>query len=185
MQARNGFTLVELLVALAIFGLIAAAGVSLLSISVQSQARVTQRLDSDGDTGRILSMLGQDFAQAAPRAWRDALGSSRSALELGRDGALITYIRSGGESGSSRIMLRLEGKVLVRQSISPVDGDSKPRRMTLATGVDAVQIRVRQRGQWTSNWRPISPDRLPDAVELVVAQESGPVRMLFLVGAGQ
>jgi general secretion pathway protein J len=183
MQARNGFTLVELLVALAIFGLIAAAGVSLLSVSVQSQARVTQRLDSDGDTGRILSILGQDFAQATPRAWRDEFGSSRSALELGRDGALITYIRSG--EGSSRIMLRLAGRVLSRQNISPVDGDSKPRRMTLATGVDAVQIRVRERGQWTSNWRPIAPDRLPDAVELVVGQESGPVRMLFLVGAGQ
>ena len=89
-MARNGFTLVELLVALTIFALLAAAGVSLLSISVTTQGQVTARLDADADVGRTLSLLGQDLAQAEPRSWRDGTGTPRAAMTLGQEGALVS-----------------------------------------------------------------------------------------------
>jgi general secretion pathway protein J len=186
MLARNGFTLVELLVALTIFALLAAAGVSLLSISVTTQGQVKARLNADAGVGRSLSLLGADLAQAEPRSWRDSSGASRGALSLGQDGALVTFVSNGGASGESkRVSLRQEGGKLLRLSVSPVDGDAKPARATLASGLTSATVRVRSEGQWSSDWRPTAIRELPSALELTMETGAGPVRMLFLVGAGQ
>ncbi|WP_447410841.1 PulJ/GspJ family protein, partial [Clostridium perfringens] len=43
--AEHGFTLVEVMIALLIFGMIAAAGVAILSFSVRAQGATATRLD--------------------------------------------------------------------------------------------------------------------------------------------
>ena len=64
----NGFTLVEVMVALMIFGMIAAAGVAILSFSVRAQATSAARLDDTAALHRTVAALSADLAQALESA---------------------------------------------------------------------------------------------------------------------
>ncbi len=76
-SAEAGFTLIELLVSLLIFGMLAAAGVALLSFSVKAQDVASARLAEMGDLRRMSAILTSDLAQAAPRLWRDENGLAK------------------------------------------------------------------------------------------------------------
>ena len=81
MGRTSGFTLVELLVSLFIFGMLSAAGVVLLSFSVRAQEAADARLGDLADFRRAGALLAGDLAQAAPRLARDGAGRARPALE--------------------------------------------------------------------------------------------------------
>ena len=55
---RNGFTLVEMLVSLLIFAMLAAAGVTLLSFSVRAQDVAETRLDARYRKWRAMGNVG-------------------------------------------------------------------------------------------------------------------------------
>ena len=97
-SAENGFTLVELMVALFIFAFVAAAGVGLLAFSVRSQAAATIRLDDLAALRRLNALLTTDFAQTVPRTSRDP-GGQRVRAFAGSDGAIegivMGYVRAG------------------------------------------------------------------------------------------
>ena len=69
-RRANGFTLVEVMVALMIFGMIASAGVGLLAFSVRAQGATVERLDDTGALARLSSLMGADLAQAVNRPAR-------------------------------------------------------------------------------------------------------------------
>ncbi|HYZ47905.1 MAG TPA: type II secretion system protein, partial [Sphingomonas sp.] len=83
---RNGFTLVELLVALLIFGMLAAAGVGLLRFSVDAQAATKTRLDALAGERRVESLVAADAAQAVPRVTRNEAGDPVQAFDGGPGG---------------------------------------------------------------------------------------------------
>jgi general secretion pathway protein J len=83
-SGAQGFTLVELMVALFIFALISAAGVTLLSYSVSAQASAGTRLDEVAALRRVGAILTADLAQASPsRAVRAPPARSRWPLFAG------------------------------------------------------------------------------------------------------
>jgi general secretion pathway protein J len=186
---RDGFTLIELLVALFIFALIASAGVSLLSVSVRSQALVKTSIDEGAALGRLTSLLGQDLAQARSRPWRDLVGGRHAAFSGGKgdDPLLLSFLRAspeGREGGSQRIEVRLAGPILQRESFEPADGTAEGRRVQLMQGVSRAQLRYRKKGKWFEVWRPTNLADLPDAVELTLNRPRRETRFVFLVGAG-
>ncbi|NJM51807.1 MAG: prepilin-type N-terminal cleavage/methylation domain-containing protein [Sphingomonadales bacterium] len=63
----NGFTLVELLVALFIFSLISLAGLTLLRSSADGQVAIKNRLAQHSDLVRTANLLEADLAQAVAR----------------------------------------------------------------------------------------------------------------------
>src|SRR3546814_8863221 len=64
---RNGFTLIELVVALVIFAMLAGAGVLLLGNIVAAQGHVRERLDALAFIQRVRGALSADLWHAAPR----------------------------------------------------------------------------------------------------------------------
>ena len=70
-SSESGFTLVEMLVALSIFALLAAAGVVVLRTSIDTQSAVERRLVELGSLGRLQAMLASDLAQSVDRPTRD------------------------------------------------------------------------------------------------------------------
>jgi len=195
-RSPAGFTLVEMLIALAIFGMITAAGVTLLSLVARTQTTSDRLLDEVGQIRRLAALMGADLAQATSRLWRDGPGAPQRAFagfpggSGGTEVPLLTVIRAGegGESGSSvqRVVWRLRGNALERLAFARVDGDAGAVGVGLVRGVSMVSMRFRDReGEWGSAWDPTDRTQLPVAVELLLASEAHrQVRFAFLVAPG-
>lgn len=188
-SAEHGFTLVEMLIALMIFGMITAAGVALLTVTVRTQETSQRLLGEVGELRRLDSLLTADLAQAAPRPSRDRDGNVRPAFIGGAGDSvlLIAAVRRGGDEGAiQRIEYRLEGGRLDRLSFAQADGESRATIVPVLGGVSQARLRYRDReGAWLGTWRATDRNRLPRAIELVTTSERhGTVRQVFLVGGG-
>jgi general secretion pathway protein J len=187
-----GFTLVEMLIALSIFGMITAAGVTLLGLTALTQETSDRLLAELGEIRRVGSLLTADLAQATPRLYRDRDGRPQRAFAGGGgDGSmLMLFVRHGwdrGEGGTvQRVGYRLNEGRLERLGFRNVDGGGTAVPVVLLDGVTALRLRYRdQEGQWRERWDASDATRLPHAVELVTNSEThGMVRQLFLVGTG-
>lgn len=193
---ESGFTLVELLVSLLIFGMLSAAGVALLSFSVRAQNVADERLDELGNLRRFNAIVTSDLAQAAPRVARDEAGTARAAF-LGGNGepgaTPLSLVRRGWENfdGAPRpslqkVQYRLSGNRIERVAYRYVDGAAAMDAVPLLHGVGSLRLRYRDaRGEWRDRWDPERSSELPRAVEFTVGlEDKGAIRQLFLVGAG-
>ncbi len=187
---RNGFTLVEMLIALTIFGMLGAASLALLTVSVRTQETSDRLLDQVGDLRRTAALLTADLALAAPRLYRDEEGRQVQAFAGGagdRPG-LLALVRRGWDRGEGsqprRVAWRLREGRLERLSFDRIDGRSDALVVPLLHHVSEARLRYRDRdGEWRDRWDPTDPTRLPVAVELVLRRErEGLIRQLFLVG---
>ena len=193
-RGDDGFTLVELLVALTIFALLSAAGVTLLSFSVRAQAAADERLTRLAEIRRAGALLTSDLAQAAPRLSRDETGAVKPALLGGSgqgDAVILSLVRRGWENldGSSRpslqkVQYRWVAGRIERTAYAHVDGGPPMAPIAVVTGVRTVRLRYRDaRGEWRERWDPTQATLMPSAVEMVIDTEgSGSIRQLFLVG---
>ena len=186
----RGFTLVEMLIALTIFGMLTAAGVALLTLTVRTQATSERLLDEVGELRRAGALLTADLGQAAPRISRDRDGRPRPAfVGAAGDGELLLALVRGGtdEDPLQRVEYHLEGGRLERLAFAHADGESRATTIPLLTGIRQLRLRYRDRdGIWQPVWTVTDPTRLPHAVELVSdSMTHGSVRELFLVGNGR
>ena len=193
MTRRQGFTLVEMMIALAIFGMLTAAGVALLGVTARTQEVSDRLLDQVGELRRSGSLLAADLAQAAPRRYRDRDGRTQRAFAGGGGDApmLLAFVRHGWDAGDGgtvqRVGYRLRDGRLERLSFRHVDGGGPAVAVAVLDGVTALRLRYRDdEGAWLDRWAPSDGVRLPAAVELVTTSpRQGTVRQLFLVGSGR
>ncbi|MFN3474500.1 MAG: type II secretion system minor pseudopilin GspJ [Blastomonas sp.] len=190
----EGFTLVEMMVALLIFGMIASASVLLLRQSVEAEARSAVRLEEMGDLRRFSAIMAQDMTLMLPRPSRDAIGSDRVALMSG-DGLLLGFTRQvpqidpqPGTSSLQRVEWALNDGRLTRAIAPKADGAATSAPVPILEGIESAQLRFRDKqGLWQPDWRPQRTDELPIAVELTLAQAGNPGAPLvlqFLVAGG-
>jgi general secretion pathway protein J len=195
-SAEHGFTLVELLVALAIFAMLASAGVLMLGNSVSAQAIVRMRLDDMATLQRIDGLLMADLWQATPRISRtengllapaffaQPRGDTAPVMQLVRAGR--TNIDDSPQSSLEKIEYWVRQGRLERRTYPQVDGARGNPPAILLEGVEAVSLRFRDaRGHWLDRWIPTQPDLLPRAVEMVLRRTGAPaLTLMFLVGPG-
>lgn len=193
-RTETGFTLIELMVALFIFALIAAAGVSILSFGVRAQAAAVQRLEDTADLRRFSTLLAADLAQALPRVARGVDGQPLRAF-TGNDGRsdplVLGYVRGGwtnpdaaARSGLQRIDVTLTEGRLRRVAYPMIDGSTAPEGIVLADRVNALTMRYRDtRGDWRPRWDDALTTSMPAAVEMTVTRTGEPPLVFaFLVG---
>jgi general secretion pathway protein J len=188
-RGDTGFTLIELMVALFIFALLAAAGVSLLSFGVRAQAAATQRLEDTADLRRFSTLMANDLAQVLPRVARGPDGQPVRAF-TGNDGRsnplVLGYVRGGwtnpgaaARAGIQRVDVTLTEGRLTRTAYPMVDGSVAPAGIVLADRVDALTMRYRdRRGEWRPRWDDALTDSLPAAVEMTVTRKGAPPLVL-------
>lgn len=191
-RAPAGFTLVELLVALAIFAMLGAAGVALLRGGVDASQASAARFDESARLLRVRALLLDDLAQAAPRRVRDSNGVLLPAFAGARGNGpgtlLLALTRRGwtNDDGLARASLqRVEWHLspagaLERRAWPMLDGAAPGAPATLLTGLTGATVRFRTRGAWTDRWE--APDTLPDAVEVMFDWREGRITQAFLVG---
>jgi general secretion pathway protein J len=186
---QKGFTLVEMLIALSIFGMLTAAAVALLTVTARTQETSDRLLGEVAELRRAGALLGADLALAAPRLYRDADGRPQRAFAggTGQAPALLGFVRRGRDAGDGpapqRVVYRLREGRLERLGFDHVDGGGGAAAVPLLEDVRAVRLRYRDEdGLWHDRWDHNDGTRLPRAVELVTDTAShGLVRQLFLV----
>src|SRR5271156_6314897 len=98
-----GFTLIEILVALLILGIMSALGYGTYRAARISAERTEESLKRSREIEFGMRMMVQDFAEAVPRPVRDILGQNRvpSMQGAGGVGTLSATSNSSSASGSS------------------------------------------------------------------------------------
>ena len=183
-----GFTLIELLVGLFLFGIMAAAGTSLLASAVAASDRAQGLAQDSGDLARATALLNADCAQAVPRPWRDGEGRGHAAFVAG-DGRLFTLVRGGwaNPAGAPRASLQrvsyaLEGGALVRRAAPMLDGTDAGPATPLLAGITKARLRLLGANGWQERWTDAA---MPHAIELTLAgPDLGEVRQVLILGTG-
>ena len=186
-----GFSLVEMLIALSIFGMLTAAGVTLLGVTARTQETSDRLLAELGELRRVGALLNADLVQAVPRLHRDRAGRQQRAFSGGRGDAemLLLFVRAGWDNGDGpalqRVGYRLRQGRLERLAYARVDGAPVAIAVPILDGVTGLRLRYRDdEGEWRDRWNPTDETRLPQAVELVTSTAThGTVRQLFQVGS--
>lgn len=191
---RGGFTLVEMLVALFVFGLLAAAGAAVMGSTLTSQSAVKSRVERFADFQRLRATLRADLAQAAPRRTRDTTGAPAGVAFIGGDPwggnseRLFVVVRRGWENPDQAarpslqyVEYRLSGRRIERRVRAALDGTALGPAQVLLDGVDASQVAFLHNAAWQLAWKGQSGVELPRAVRLDLTVEGiGPVTQLFL-----
>ncbi|MBF9152563.1 type II secretion system minor pseudopilin GspJ [Novosphingobium jiangmenense] len=189
--SRNGFTLVEMLVALALFAVIATGALGLLRFSVDAELASRDKTESIANERRFLSVWTADMAQAVPRPSRDQSGTPRPAFEANSEGVLIRFTRSGWDNvdgaprpGLQKVEYRITAKALVRAGYPYPDGAAPEAGADVLPLSSPPVVRFRTKdGNWRDRWDPQLSTELPVAIELLVPQRGlPPLRVVSLVG---
>ena len=189
---QRGFTLLEVLVSLALFGLIAAAGVTVMAYAVDSQGVLRERMDRLGEFQRSRALLRADLSQAAVRLVRRSDGSSaRDAFtgnRPGEAGPLFAFVRRGRENPAAEprssleyVEYRIVDGRLERSARAVVDGTVPPPARVLIDGIREARVAYLVDGAWNDGWHG-GATSLPAAIELELELDAiGRVRQRFLL----
>ena len=199
MNARRGYVLLELVVAIAIFAVLAVLAYG----SLDSIVRTRAGLDEAGTRLRALqlgvSAFERDLRAATARPVRGLYGETLPALQGTAEALELTHheyaspVAGSARAALARATWTLEGEVLVRSGWATLDRapDARPLRRELLD--DCTRLRLRYLdagGAWRDAWPPrdgaeSAPDRLPRAVEFrVVLRDAGEIRRVVELADG-
>lgn len=194
-----GFTLIEVLVAMAIFGVLSMLAYSTLGQTLANSEMLTERMDRLQAIQRTVRFLSNDFVQAAPRPVRLELGDSMGpAVFTSLGGEFSLELTHGGWSNPAglprgtlqRSAYRLEDDELVRYHWNVLDRTfaNEPVANILLDNVESLIFRyLAADGEWSEVWPPQAQAQAnirarPRAVEIVLTlADEGEIRRLLEV----
>lgn len=193
-----GFTLIETLVALAVFAILAAGTTTLIGQSLRTRDAVSEATDAQTELTLARAILKDDLLSAVARPARNVFGGatpvSLSAGSVEADAPLLSLVRRGranpgmAEDRTSLLYVeyRFENGTLVRRTRTRVDAtpETPVSDRVLLTGLSAASFEIFGTSGWVDNWKAgdLTTGGLPIAVALVTDDAKvGPLRQLFLV----
>jgi general secretion pathway protein J len=197
----GGFTLLELLVAIAIFAILGTLALSGYTELQRQSEYAEQRLARTREVQRAVQLIVQDLSQIEPRPVREGLGDVRvPAVAAGSSVDYPMQFTRAGWSNTAglarptlqRVGYRVDGEGLWRDHWPTLDRTMavEPVRLRLLSGVRSVRFRfMTANREWVERW-PASEgapaadvERLrPAAVEVILDLEDwGEIRRVVEV----
>ncbi|MEG3179695.1 type II secretion system protein GspJ [Sphingomonas sp. LT1P40] len=159
---EDGFTLLELIISLGLFALIAVAGMGLLDSVLKVQGRTEARLGRLADLQRAMFVIQSDLDQV-----------TRGEISGGGNGIAFTRVAAGMGGPAVPVRYDAVGGVLVR---------SAPQPQAMLQGVGGAVWRFRDGAAWVDRWPPSEARKAewPRAVsvEMLVGGVPGPQGVL-------
>ena len=185
-RGDSGFTLVEVLVALAVFSILSTATMAAMLTTFRTREAVDVNLQRVEAVAALDQMLREDFANVITRPTRDSYGTAElvSFQTFPPDGALIRFTREGRTNPGGiaprgdlmRVAYRLDGDRFVRETPAmPTPAVNTPMtRRVLFEGVSRADVTAFVNGAQSLqvNVPPGSPD-LPQRVRLTLETDRG------------
>jgi len=172
--ASRGFTLIEVVIAMAIFAILAALAYSGLQSVIDSKSHTEAGLERLQAVQMSMLTLGNDLQQIAPRDAQDALGGKLHKLSTQSSEYLVEFTRSGWRnpadsprSSLQRVAYKLDEDRLIRVYWSHVNRADEERRVerVLIDNIESLQLRfLNEQQEWTEDW--------PEAAVLTSSNES-------------
>lgn len=198
-RRQRGFTLIEVMVSLAIFAALAAAAYTTLNGVVEASRVVSEQMTRLQALQRTVQRMTLDFGQLTPRPVRDELGDGRlPVLRADARSLELVELSRGGWSNPlvlprpavQRVAYRLEEDRLIRRQWPVMDRTlaTEPAEATLLEGLQDIRIRYLSGDEWTEQWPPDAAAGAaalalrPRAVEVVLVVEGlGEIRRIVEV----
>lgn len=191
MRRTSGFTLIEVLVALVIFGMLSGLAYRSLSVVLDSRRHIDRENYKWREVALFLARLEQDVATAVPRPVRDASDAVAPAVTgtpvpaRAHEGQLVlTRTAFAADPGAAesprRLGYRLRGSTVELLAWTVLDQAPRTEPTVVAALRDVKEMQVRfldRRGQWHLQWPPASataPQKaVPAGVEVALTLVSG------------
>lgn len=171
---NQGFTLLELLVAMVIFSLMSVMAYGGLSNVITGNEVIATQEKRLKELQRTMMFLERDMRQLVPRPRTIGFNQYSKAFEYGLDSdGLIEFTRAGNpnpiamkRSSLQRVRYDLEEKTLVRKTWALVDHiDLDPTSMKLLKDIEIFELRLLDKNnEWQENWKELK--EVPKAVEI-------------------
>ncbi|HEX4870118.1 MAG TPA: type II secretion system minor pseudopilin GspJ [Moraxellaceae bacterium] len=198
-EPQRGFTLLELLVAIAILALVAVGSYELLFSTIATRDQAQARERDLRALQRAQMLLQRDLLQTVQRPVRDEFGDLQAGFVVPRENSM-EFTRAGWrnplqEPRSELVRVRwqvLDGK-LVREHWPVLDRarTTAPVQTVMLDKVSDFRLQVRGNGTWGPTWPPLgqaqgqsAPRRqpLPEAVEVTFTLAPwGEIRRVFIL----
>lgn len=199
-QTSSGFTLLELVVAMAVFAIMAAIAYSGLNNVLIARQLTETHSEQLHQLQLAMSWFARDIEQIVNRGVRSEYGEMLPPV-VGNDfeGYLLELTRGGWRNPANqprshlqRVAYAVRDEQLVRAYWRVLDRaeDSKPFENILLDGVKAVEIRyLGADDEWRTSWPElattgnVAPEVLPRAIEVNVdTKQFGKITRLMRVG---
>jgi general secretion pathway protein J len=182
----DGFTLIEMLVALAIGAVIALLSYQALDGAIKIESRVSKLTQQMNSIQRVWQFFADDIQHAVPRPWRDTFGNTQpvmlgllgdrlsqgSGLAVGDDSYLLRFVRSGENNflDIPRSNLQAIGYRITADETdeSLADNDAEP----------TVSL-------WRDYWRPVDAVNDPVVKSRLLIERINSIRFRYLSGESQ
>jgi len=196
----TGFTLIEVLVAMAIFAVMTTLAYMSLGQTFESADILNNRMDRLQSIQRTIRYLSNDLSSASPRPVRSDVGDTyMPAVMVSAANDFALAVTHGGwpnpaglpRSTQQRSVYLLEDGKLFRVYYTVLDSTYSNNAISteILDGVESLEFRlIQDNGEVTNQWPPVGApgaDRLrPRAVEIILTLESeGEIRRIIEVAS--